>query len=79
MYMNYNIFYFHPQNFLFSTIALFDQINNLFGQFCERKIKFNKKGPTCRTKKKKKKTLSVISNSSEKVMFSPPTFLFLLL
>jgi hypothetical protein len=54
MYMNYNIFYFHPQNFLFSTIALFDQINNLFGQFCERKIKFNKKGPTCRTKKKKK-------------------------
>lgn len=77
MYMNYNIFYFHPQNFLFSTIALFDQINNLFGQFCERKIKFNKKGPTCRTKKKK--TLSVISNSSEKVMFSPPTFLFLLL
>jgi hypothetical protein len=53
MYMNYNIFYFHPQNFLFSTIALFDQINNLFGQFCERKIKFNKKGPTCRTKKKK--------------------------
>jgi hypothetical protein len=55
MYMNYNIFYFHPQNFLFSTIALFDQINNLFGQFCERKIKFNKKGPTCRTKKKKKK------------------------
>jgi hypothetical protein len=77
MYMNYNIFYFHPQNFLFSTIALFDQINNLFGQFCERKIKSNKKGPTCRTKKKK--TLSVISNSSEKVMFSPPTFLFLLL
>jgi hypothetical protein len=53
MYMNYNIFYFHPQNFLFSTIALFDQINNLFGQFCERKIKSNKKGPTCRTKKKK--------------------------
>jgi hypothetical protein len=77
MYMNYNIFYFHPQNFLFSTIALFDQINNLFGQFCERKIKFNKKGPTCRTKKKK--TLNVISNSSDKVMFSPPTFLFLLL